>query len=651
MMKKRIFSGVLASAITLSCFAATSVFAGTEKPEAKQAYSCDFTTDYNGFTDFFTTNVPAGMSVENGVLKLTGNTNVWDVTKTYNEVTVIEYDFMQESFTSRTNKSPIRVQINTGSDVGWRALLTYGNSNQGKLANDAYSTTLTPKTWYSVKYVIYPSGTNSSNIELFFGAQDSGLDYIGNYTMSNWANITRFQIFGLEDDLYLDNFSVASYSKEAYTEINKCETAEDVKSVLDFYISNKLMTKKSFDLLSDADKQAVCADIAAAAPYASANAFDTAFDGFIAAKSDGATIYYKWDFENGSLADYANGTEFMTGNSPSKDCVSVAADPNENAVNNTAKVDLSTSDEKLVSTSAVKNDLANVRYVVYDAKAYHNVYNASNEQVNLEFQVRYANATRKPLMLFQTGREKRWNTYKTVVDVKEQKEYGYIYLDDAWTISNSGLNGTDMTTFDPDQLRIRDQANNGEVYFDDVTIKGYKDLYAEVNTATAVNVCRVLEAFEAMQLIELDGYADLDDAEKAVLAEYVKATTYEDDAAVLAAVEKAISILSSEDDLVVISSDISDNKLTSATVAINADIENNTATLIVASYTSNDGLVAVELVPVADTARLAEVTIPELNLNIDGAAKVRYMLWDCGEEGDKVTPLVNVKTVALDTAE
>ena len=77
MMKKRIFSGVLATAITLSGFAGTATLAQAAKPEANPSYSCDFTTDYTGFTDFFTTNVAEGMSIVDGALKLTGSKNVW----------------------------------------------------------------------------------------------------------------------------------------------------------------------------------------------------------------------------------------------------------------------------------------------------------------------------------------------------------------------------------------------------------------------------------------------------------------------------------------------------------------------------------------------------------------------------------------------
>lgn len=647
-MKNKIFSGILAAATAFS-----SVGMAASKPEAKAAYSCDFEKDYAGFTDFFTTNVPDGMSIEDGALKLTGGKNVWSsAVSDFDEVTVIEYDFMQKTYSSRGDNSPIRVKVITDSagKAGWRHLLTYGNSNEGKFANGAYTAALTPETWYSVKYVIYPSGETTSDAELFFGTKDSGLKYIGNTEMSKWLKITQFQIFNLAEDLYLDNFSVASYSKEAYTEINKCTTADDVKAVLDFYMSNKLMAKNAFDLLSDADKHAVCADIAAAAPYASAAEFDAAFDGFIAARSDGATIYYKWDFENGSLADYATGTEFMTGNSPSKGCVSVANDPNAEAVNSAAKIDLSTADEKLVSTSAVKDDLANVRYVVYDAKVYHNVYNANNEQQNLEFQVRYAAGTRKPLMLFQLGRENRWNIYKTVVDTKEQKEYGYIYLNGDWMISNSGLNGTDMTAFDPDQLRIRDQANNGTVYFDDVIIKGYKNLYEEVNAAAEDNVCHVLEAFDAMQVIDLAGYADLDNSEKALLAAYIKSETYTDDAGVKAAAEKAVSILSSEDELVILSSEVAGDALTDVTVAINTNIADDVTAaetkLFIASYAS-DRMLSVRLVDVTGLDRLSEISATGLGLNLASATKVKYMLW----KYDNISPLAQVNTVNLPVAE
>ena len=561
---------------------------------------------------------------------------------------MLEKSCMQTAYTARTDKSPIRVKINTGSGTGWRALLTYGDSNMGKFANDAYSAELTPETWYSVKYVVYPSGNNASDIELFFGEKDSDPQYIENYTMSNWTKITDFQIFGLKDDLYLDNFSVATYSADIYTQINKCATAEDVKSVLEFYMSNKLMEKKSYDASLYADKLAVCAEIAGAVPYASADAFNTAFDEFIAAKSDGATIYYNWDFENGSLVDYVNGTEFMAGLEASKSCVSVAADPNEKITNNTAKIDLSTADEKLVSTSAVKNDLENVRYVVYDAHVYHDVYNANEEQQNLEFQVRYANGTRKALMLFQVGRQNRWNTYKTVVDTESQKEYGYIYLNNEWKISNSGLDATDMTTFDPNELRIRDKDNKGTVYFDNVTIKGYKNLYEEVNAATENNVSRVLEAFEDMNIIKLTGYAELTDEEKAEFAKQVKSKTYASDDEV----RSFVGILLSEDELVVVSPQINDNKLNSVSVVINAqiasDIDASSTKLIMASYDVNGELVSVGFVQPESLEKFAEINVSDLGLNVEGATEIKYMLWECktGEEV-AITPLVRATASAL----
>lgn len=657
MMKKKILSSILAATLTLSSFGAMTAFATASAPETKTTFSSDFeNNDMSGFTNFFTlrdstlTIEPETEGSDNDVLKISGADKANTANVNYSEVTVLEFDFMQKEFKTMNSSAmaPIRVRFKDTSEKDNRIfLLTYGKGGQANgavFSNGGLYEYLTAGTWYTVKYEFRPR-TDGNGFDLLtsIGERGKGFTQVAEVPLKNRVKIDQFQIFYTAEDLYIDNFSINTYSDDVYAEINKCETANAVKSVIDFYISNKVLDKKSYTVLSEADKATVCDAVISAKPYADAAAFNTALDNAIAAVNDGATVYYKWDFENNTLTDYVNGSKFMAEYEKSADYVTVCDDATHGKV---AKMDFSTSDEFLVATTVAQNDIANVKYIVYDMKANHEIYDASEALSNLQLTVRYGSGIVRGVMtLFEGARSKQWNDYKTVVDVENKTANGYIYADGEYTLFNSGLTNREEPNYIPVDLRLGNENNTGTIYFDDVVIKGYKNLYEEVNEATEANVCSVLEAFADMKLIDLTGYNELDDAEKAAFAEYVKAATYADDAGVKETVAKALSILSSADELVILASESEGNVLTSATVVINADISADVdaadAKLIVASYTVDEELVDAKLFNVNSLDRMAEITATDMGVSLEGAANVKYMLWEYGT----IVPLVNVKTV------
>ena len=636
MLKKKIFIPVLTLIFVISCLSGTAVFAEADTTSVKGAVSY-------GTTDFEDGEIMAGFKREGGTD--TGDTEikvVEDPSNSSNKVlkyplntngvykiealsinaglTVVSFDFYQTADYERTtngNGYLVRYSdLKSGGNKDYINFMNISAKNEINVYNSTTSSsknTVAPNKWYSVKGEF---DYTAKKCTMYFGEKGS-LAKVGDTALN--GTLTDFQFLFPAQDLYIDNFRFDSYTLK--NSIAASETAADVLNAIEFYRSNKLITT-SFNLLSDDDKAAVATKILSDKDtYADDSSVITALNNLVSEYGDGSTLYYKWNFnESKSLNDYVNGTEFMMGNKSNngEGTVTLVADT-VNPEKTVAKIDFSKPGEKLTNTTALKNDLSNIKYVVYDITA------RKDGDKPVIFQTRNNDATRNNLLTIFSD-NKSWETYKSVYSIDGKSIKQYRLNNSVWEQHNVP---STVSAFEGNDIRLNhsDDENNkyGNLYVSSLEVKGYEDFYTEINNATKSNVLKVVDAFKDMHVITLpSAYASMDYNAKTELATALKSKRWTSDDEVIT----FISCELSDNELVALSDVTEDNTLKSAEFAINKDgITASGAIAVFASYGADNTLIGVSAKDVtSDFAKYSVVSVSDINLDVTDAAKIKYML-------------------------
>ena len=635
MLKKKIFIPVLTLIFVFSCLSGTAVFADEGAfPKATAAYGYTF-EDQNVGEDVnvFFSKKPKVKADPNdnqnkviycdgtaysdyssmGDFKLSGNT-------------VIQFDFYQEKYIKTDALVRAELSYDSGRDPknkAWLNLMIPQSETTAKINN--FIVNVAAGKWYTVKYVV---DYNVFKVYSYISEKGNEPSYIGesNWSYKDYTAMYKFQIVGSaqgsteKNSIYIDNLFLNSYSGIS-EQIKACTTADNVIQTIEFYRSNKLITT-GFNLLSEDDKAAVAAKILSDKnTYTDDASVITALNNLVSAYGDGSTLYYKWNFnESKSLNDYVNGTEFMMGNKSNngEGTVTLVADT-VNPGKTVAKIDFSKPGEKLTNTTALKNDLLNIKYVVYDITA------RKDGDKQVIFQTRNNDATRNNLLTIFSD-NKSWETYKSVYSIDGKSIKQYRLSNSVWEQHNVP---STVSAFEGNDIRLNhsDDENNkyGNLYVSSLEVKGYEDFYTEINNATESNVLKVVDAFKDMHVITLPtAYASMDDNAKTELAAALKSKTWTSDDEVIT----FISCELSDNELVAISDVTEDNTLKSAEFAINKDgITASGAIAVFASYGDDNTLIGVSTKAVtSDFAKYSVVSVSDINLDVTGAAKIKYML-------------------------
>ena len=635
MLKKKIFIPVLTLIFVFSCLSGTAVFADEGAfPKATAAYGYTF-EDQNVGEDVnvFFSKKPKVKADPNdnqnkviycdgtaysdyssmGDFKLSGNT-------------VIQFDFYQEKYIKTDALVRAELSYDSGRDPknkAWLNLMIPQSETTAKINN--FIVNVAAGKWYTVKYVV---DYNVFKVYSYISEKGNEPSYIGesNWSYKDYTAMYKFQIVGSaqgsteKNSIYIDNLFLNSYSGIS-EQIKACTTADNVIQTIEFYRSNKLITT-GFNLLSEDDKAAVAAKILSDKnTYTDDASVITALNNLVSAYGDGSTLYYKWNFnESKSLNDYVNGTEFMMGNKSNngEGTVTLVADT-VNPGKTVAKIDFSKPGEKLTNTTALKNDLLNIKYVVYDITA------RKDGDKQVIFQTRNNDATRNNLLTIFSD-NKSWETYKSVYSIDGKSIKQYRLSNSVWEQHNVP---STVSAFEGNDIRLNhsDDENNkyGNLYVSSLEVKGYEDFYTEINNATESNVLKVVDAFKDMHVITLPtAYASMDDNAKTELAAALKSKKWTSDDEVIT----FISCELSDNELVAISDVTEDNTLKSAEFAINKDgITASGAIAVFASYGDDNTLIGVSTKAVtSDFAKYSVVSVSDINLDVTGAAKIKYML-------------------------
>ena len=635
MLKKKIFIPVLTLIFVFSCLSGTAVFADEGAfPKATAAYGYTF-EDQNVGEDVnvFFSKKPKVKADPNdnqnkviycdgtaysdyssmGDFKLSGNT-------------VIQFDFYQEKYIKTDALVRAELSYDSGRDPknkAWLNLMIPQSETTAKINN--FIVNVAAGKWYTVKYVV---DYNVFKVYSYISEKGNEPSYIGesNWSYKDYTAMYKFQIVGSaqgsteKNSIYIDNLFLNSYSGIS-EQIKACTTADNVIQTIEFYRSNKLITT-GFNLLSEDDKAAVAAKILSDKnTYTDDASVITALNNLVSAYGDGSTLYYKWNFnESKSLNDYVNGTEFMMGNKSNngEGTVTLVADT-VNPGKTVAKIDFSKPGEKLTNTTALKNDLLNIKYVVYDITA------RKDGDKQVIFQTRNNDATRNNLLTIFSD-NKSWETYKSVYSIDGKSIKQYRLNNSVWEQHNVP---STVSLFYGNDIRLNhidDEDNKyGNLYVSSLEVKGYEDFYTEINNATESNVLKVVDAFKDMHVITLPtAYASMDDNAKTELAAALKSKKWTSDDEVIT----FISCELSDNELVAISDVTEDNTLKSAEFAINKDgITASGAIAVFASYGDDNTLIGVSTKAVtSDFAKYSVVSVSDINLDVTGAAKIKYML-------------------------
>ena len=635
MLKKKIFIPVLTLIFVFSCLSGTAVFADEGAfPKATAAYGYTF-EDQNVGEDVnvFFSKKPKVKADPNdnqnkviycdgtaysdyssmGDFKLSGNT-------------VIQFDFYQEKYIKTDALVRAELSYDSGRDPknkAWLNLMIPQSETTAKINN--FIVNVAAGKWYTVKYVV---DYNVFKVYSYISEKGNEPSYIGesNWSYKDYTAMYKFQIVGSaqgsteKNSIYIDNLFLNSYSGIS-EQIKACTTADNVIQTIEFYRSNKLITT-GFNLLSEDDKAAVAAKILSDKnTYTDDASVITALNNLVSAYGDGSTLYYKWNFnESKSLNDYVNGTEFMMGNKSNngEGTVTLVADT-VNPGKTVAKIDFSKPGEKLTNTTALKNDLLNIKYVVYDITA------RKDGDKQVIFQTRNTAESRNNLLTIFTN-DTSWGTYKSVYSIDGKSIKQYRLSNSVWEQHNVP---STVSAFEGNDIRLNhsDDENNkyGNLYVSSLEVKGYEDFYTEINNATESNVLKVVDAFKDMHVITLPtAYASMDDNAKTELAAALKSKTWTSDDEVIT----FISCELSDNELVAISDVTEDNTLKSAEFAINKDgITASGAIAVFASYGDDNTLIGVSTKAVtSDFAKYSVVSVSDINLDVTGAAKIKYML-------------------------
>ena len=636
MLKKKIFIPVLTLIFVFSCLSGTAVFAEADTTSVKGA-------DSYGTTDFEDGEIMTGFKREGGTdtgdkeIKVvddplnssnkvltypanTGGVYKIDALSINAGLTVVSFDFYQTADYERTtsgNGYLVRYSnLKSDGNKDYKNFMDISAKNEINVYNSTTSSsknTVTPNKWYSVKGEF---DYTAKKCTMYFGEKGS-LAKVGDTELN--GTLVDFQFLFPAQDLYIDNFRFDNYTLK--NSIAASETAADVLNAIEFYRSNKLITT-SFNLLSEDDKAAVAAKILAGKDtYTDDESVIKALNNLVSEYGDGSTLYYKWNFnESKSLNDYVNGTEFMMGNKSNNGEGTVTlVEDTVNPEKTVAKIDFSKPGEKLTNTSALKNDLSNIKYVVYDITARKD----GNKQV--KFQTRNTYESRNDLLTIFTD-DTSWGTYKSVYSKDDNYIKQYRLHNSVW--EQHDVPST-VTLFYGNDIRLNhiDDENNkyGNLYVSSLEVKGYKDFYTEINNATESNVLKVVDAFKDMQVVTLpEAYASMDDNAKTELAAALKSKKWTSDDEVIT----FISCELSDNELVAISDVTEDNTLKSAEFAINKDgITAPGAIAVFASYGADNTLIGVSTKAVtSDFAKYSVVSVSDINLDVTGAAKIKYML-------------------------
>ena len=636
MLKKKIFIPALTLIFVFSCLSGTAVFAEADTTSVKGA-------DSYGTTDFEDGEIMTGFKREGGTdtgdkeIKVvddplnssnkvltypanTGGVYKIDALSINAGLTVVSFDFYQTADYERTtsgNGYLVRYSnLKSDGNKDYKNFMDISAKNEINVYNSTTSSsknTVTPNKWYSVKGEF---DYTAKKCTMYFGEKGS-LAKVGDTELN--GTLVDFQFLFPAQDLYIDNFRFDNYTLK--NSIAASETAADVLNAIEFYRSNKLITT-SFNLLSEDDKAAVAAKILAGKDtYTDDESVIKALNNLVSEYGDGSTLYYKWNFnESKSLNDYVNGTEFMMDNKSNNGEGTVTlVEDTVNPEKTVAKIDFSKPGEKLTNTSALKNDLSNIKYVVYDITARKD----GNKQV--KFQTRNTYESRNDLLTIFTD-DTSWGTYKSVYSKDDNYIKQYRLHNSVW--EQHDVPST-VTLFYGNDIRLNhfDDENNkyGNLYVSSLEVKGYEDFYTEINNATESNVLKVVDAFKDMHVITLPAaYASMDDNAKTELAAALKSKTWTSDDEVIT----FISCELSDNELVAISDVTEDNTLKSARFAINkAGITASGAIAVFASYGADNTLIGVSTKAVtSDFAKYSVVSVSDINLDVTGAAKIKYML-------------------------
>ena len=633
MLKKKVFTPVLTLIFVFSCLSGTAVFAEADTTSVKGAVSYG-TTDFEdgaimtgfkreggtntGDTEIKVVEDPSNSS--NKVLKYpknTGGVYKIDALSINAGLTVVSFDFYQTADYERTtngNGYLVRYSnLKSDGNKDYKNFMNISAKNEINVYNSTTSSsknTVTPNKWYSVKGEF---DYTAKKCTMYFGEKGS-LTKVGDTTLN--GTLVDLQFLFPAQDLYIDNFRFDSYTLK--NSIAASETAGDVLNAIEFYRSNNLITT-NFNLLSEDGKAAVAAKILEnKAAYADDESVITALNNLVSTYGDGSTLYYKWNFnESKSLNDYINGTEFMTDNKSNngEGTVTLVAD-SVDSDKTVAKIDFSKPGEKLTSTPQLNSNLSNIKYVVYDITA------RKDGDKQIIFQTRNADASRNTLLTIMSV-NKSWETYKSVYSIDDKSIKQYRLNNSVYELHTSPVT---VSAFEGNDIRMNYAgADFGNIYISSLEIKGYEDFYTEINNATEANVLKVVDAFKDMHVVTLPpAYASMDDNAKTELAAALKSKTWISDDEVIT----FISCELSDNELVAISDVTEDNTLKSAEFAINKDgITAPGAIAVFASYGADNTLIGVSTKSVtSDFAKYSVVSVSDINLDVTGAAKIKYML-------------------------
>ncbi len=616
------------------------------------------------------------------------------------KVNTIEYDFYYgqsgDAISLRLKSNNKYYNLGTIHQTDEKNWFRFLNMNYGWIN----STELAVGKWYSVKMVFDKENTVVYN---YFGEKGTPLksagqgDITNSSNLSAWFNTNNVDVMMTETNLtdktiktYYDNIIETAYLYP-YEAVNQCSTAAEVEDEINEYASLGVFDKGDYEALAFKDG---FYDNFLNRSYESTAALQTEYTNLVnkyKTYSDGKTVHYVWNFEQGKLKTtndkgdmngyYDKGTEGSDGYAP----YVLKADPT-NSLNTTAYIDMTKPFNFVNTEVSMKDNAAASDYIIVDWKAYREVplvdgglpdtygnidmyYRINNNGLDFFIMTNWNNGNFAHYVggnntasqdSFNKNHANNWITMRNIYDLNNHTYSLNIYANGQWnkiwedTNANIIKESTANNHFG--QFRFM-QGNTtdklGGIYFDDMSISSYNMLYSEINAArNAKSVELILNNFKEMNLFTTPAILDTLDAagKTAVYTALASCNDLSSDAEVTATIEEECGkVLVGDTDTELVEYDrvVDDSTgvsyMTSIDVIINkADISGQSANFVVAEYDGNE-LESVKILPYnGSLARYTKVSLTGLNINANNSDSIKIMLIDSIDDINPLTKALEV---------
>lgn len=606
---KKILSLFLASMILLSVFAGVTVSAASEfvGDGGTLYYKIDFENSAN---DTINGAVPGNDKPTQTLDETTGNKygqivgklsamtlSVPLITDSSDRYVISELDIRKDA----TSK-PVYVQYRTED--------TKANNSFHGISEEAITD------WQHMVFVLdrVPNASGKYPVKVFSVSNGTYTDITqSTYATRHTSNVyDTFRInITAGDVIDIDNLELKTYPN-FYEAVNSASSADVINNVADKYQKLGFITMPTAYSQLTAEQKLSVAGKLLNKNFASDTAVIAAME--LAVNSELiVTKYYDWDFEDNTLTDSVVGLSFMAQSvSATETDLVVAADPT-NGDNRVAKIDFRKNGNSRYN-DGLSIDSNEFKYLTYSFKVYLEGENSGTVSFST-LGTDSTNATRVQI-LADSFSGNQWHDLKIVVDTGKNVANVYEIINGNMVL----VKQREFSAFNPSRIRIDRSGNERDLYYDDFEITGYKDVVSTINTISADDVASTLELYNDIGIVELPAsYASLDNSAKAALGAYIKANTTA--STTTAALNEAITLYLSNDELVVLSSDATASALNGLKLAVKKDgVSLVGAKLIVAAYDGTE-LVSVKVCDVA-----ADGTATGLNVDISSADSVKLML-------------------------